>query len=81
MAMKITEDCTNCAACEPECPREAITEGDEIFVIDAAKCTECVDDGGPQCVEVCPVDCIVVGKEETKDQLMARYTALTSQTA
>ena len=59
MAMKITEDCTNCAACEPECPREAITEGDEIFVIDAAKCTECVDEGGPQCVEVCPVDCIV----------------------
>ena len=51
MAMKITEDCTNCAACEPECPREAIHEGDDIFVIDAEKCTECV--------EVCPVDCIV----------------------
>jgi ferredoxin len=59
MAMKITEDCTNCAACEPECPREAITEGDEIFVIDPAKCTECVEEGAPQCVEVCPVDCIV----------------------
>ncbi len=59
MAMKITEDCTSCAACEPECPREAISEGDDRFVIDPVKCTECKDDGGPQCVEVCPVDCIV----------------------
>ena len=61
MAMKITEECTNCGACEPECPREAITEGDPIYVIDAAKCTECKDEGEPQCVPVCPVDCIVKG--------------------
>ena len=27
MAMKITDECTNCGACEPECPREAIIEG------------------------------------------------------
>jgi ferredoxin len=59
MAMKITDECTNCAACEAECPREAIYEGDETFVIDPDKCTECEDEGGPQCVEVCPVDCIV----------------------
>ena len=25
------------------------------------------------CVEVCPVDCIVTGVEESKDVLMARY--------
>ncbi|MFE5074671.1 4Fe-4S binding protein [Streptomyces halstedii] len=24
MAVKITEDCINCGACEPECPNEAI---------------------------------------------------------
>jgi ferredoxin len=59
MAMKITDECTNCAACEPECPQEAITEGDEFFEIDAVKCTECDDLDGPQCVEVCPVDCII----------------------
>lgn len=59
MAMKITDECTNCAACEPECPREAIFEGDEFFEIDAAKCTECEEEGEPLCVEVCPVDCII----------------------
>ncbi len=60
MAMKITDECTNCAACEAECPQEAITEGEDLFEIDPKKCTECKDeDGGPQCVEVCPVECIV----------------------
>ena len=60
MAMKITEECINCGACEPECPREAIAEGEDRFVIDAAKCTECAEEeGGSKCVPVCPVDCIV----------------------
>jgi ferredoxin len=60
MAMKITEECISCGACEPECPTEAISEGDEIYVIDPNKCVEC--EGyfdTSQCVEVCPVDCIV----------------------
>ena len=59
MAMKITEDCTVCAACEDECPRQAISEGDDIYVIDPNLCTECVDEGGPMCADVCPADCIV----------------------
>lgn len=60
MAYKITEECINCAACEPECPVQAISEGDGIFVIDPDKCVECkgyYDE--PQCVSVCPVDCCV----------------------
>lgn len=60
MAMKITEDCINCGACEPECPVEAISEGDEIYVIDPDKCVEC--EGyfdSPQCVEVCPTDAVI----------------------
>jgi ferredoxin len=60
MALQITEDCINCDVCIPECPNESISSGDPVFVIDAAKCTECVgffDE--PQCVEVCPVDAIV----------------------
>ena len=27
MAIKITSDCINCGACEPECPNNAIYEG------------------------------------------------------
>jgi ferredoxin len=59
MALMITEECINCAACEPACPRSAITEGDNIYIIDAEKCTECKDEGDSQCVLACPVDCIV----------------------
>lgn len=60
MAMKITEECISCGACEPECPVSAISEGEEIFEIDPNKCVEC--EGfydAQQCVEVCPVECIV----------------------
>ncbi|MCF8480585.1 MAG: YfhL family 4Fe-4S dicluster ferredoxin [Rhodospirillum sp.] len=60
MALTITDDCINCAACEPECPNDAISQDSLIFVIDPAKCTECegfFDE--PQCVPVCPVECIV----------------------
>ena len=60
MANKITEDCINCAACEAECPNQAISEGDGTYVIDATKCDECAAKGGEHsCKAVCPVDCIV----------------------
>jgi ferredoxin len=60
MALKITEECINCGACEPECPNAAISQGDDIYVIDAAKCTECVgQNDSPACAGVCPVDCCV----------------------
>ena len=60
MATIITEECINCGACEPECPNEAITEGDDYYVIDPAKCTECVGHfAEEQCAAVCPVDCCV----------------------
>ena len=59
MAMKITDECTACGLCPPECPQTAITEGD-IYVIDPEKCNECEGvEGGSRCVAVCPVDCIV----------------------
>ncbi len=58
MALLINDECINCGACEPECPREAIFEGDELYEIDGSKCTECEEEGNPQCIEVCPVDCI-----------------------
>lgn len=60
MALMITEDCINCGVCEPECPNEAISLGEEIYQINPEKCTEC--EGyfdSSQCADVCPVDCIV----------------------
>ena len=61
MANKINgEDCTNCGACEPECQTQAISQGDDFFVIDPAKCDECAANGGESaCMAVCPTDCIV----------------------
>jgi ferredoxin len=61
MAMIIKDDCISCGACEPECPNEAIAQGDTIYTIDGEKCTECVGHfDSPKCVEVCPVDgCII----------------------
>ena len=58
MALKITDDCTACGLCVPECPKDAIFE-QEIFVINRKKCDECKEvEEGPKCVKVCPVDCI-----------------------
>ena len=42
MAYKITDECINCGACEPECPNQAIYMGEEIYEIDPSKCTACV---------------------------------------
>ena len=42
MALMINETCTACDACVPECPNDAITAGNPIYVIDPLKCTECV---------------------------------------
>ena len=50
MAYKITDECIACGTCASECPVEAITEGDGIFVIDADACIECGN-----CANVCPV--------------------------
>ena len=64
MAFKITEECIACAACETECPNEAISEGEEIFIIDPDKCTECVGHyDTQQCADVCPVDVCVPDPE------------------
>lgn len=81
MALLITDECINCDVCEPECPNDAITQGDEIYVIDPALCTECVGHyDEPQCVEVCPVDCIPKDpdNEETEEELRAKYERLTA---
>lgn len=83
MALIITDECINCDVCEPECPNEAIYQGDEIYEINADLCTECVGHfEESQCVEVCPVDCIIPNpdREESKDQLQAKYEFLMRKT-
>lgn len=80
MALMITDECINCDVCEPECPNEAIYQGELIYEIDPNLCTECVGHfDQPQCVEVCPIDCIPLNPEvvETKEQLMNKYYKLT----
>ena len=80
MSLIITDECINCVVCEPECPYEAISQGEEIYVIDPNKCTECVGHyDEPQCVQVCPVDCIPKDPNhaESEDQLWAKYEKLT----
>lgn len=82
MSLKITEDCINCDVCEPECPNEAISQGEEIYVIDSLLCTECVGHyDEPQCQQVCPVDCILVDEAtpESRDDLLKKYRAITGK--
>jgi len=82
MALTITSECINCDVCEPECPNQAISMGEEFYVIDPARCTECVGHfGEPQCVQVCPVECIPVDPDhtETREQLQAKYERLQLQ--
>lgn len=81
MALMITEECINCDVCEPECPNEAIFQGELIYEIDSAKCTECVGHfDEPQCQQVCPVECIPLNPEclETESALMEKYRRLST---
>ncbi len=79
MALMINEECINCDVCEPECPNGALSQGQDAYVIDPEKCTECVGHfDSPQCVDVCPVDCIVNDPAHTegREQLQAKFENL-----
>jgi ferredoxin len=79
MATMITEDCINCGACEPECPNNAISAGDPVYVIDPLLCTECVGFHDYEaCAAVCPADCCVTDPDntETEEALFARAKTL-----
>jgi len=80
----ITDECINCDVCESECPNDAISAGEDIYVIDEHKCTECVGHfDKPQCQVVCPVDCIPLNPHvvESREQLQAKYEALMAHKA
>lgn len=83
MALMITDECINCDVCEPECPNDAIFQGDEIYEINSELCTECIGHfETSQCIEVCPVDCIILNPEaeESNDVLQAKYKRLVAKT-
>lgn len=79
MALLITDRCINCDVCEPECPNDAIYQGEEFYQIHPELCTECVGHfDESQCVVVCPVDCIHVDPAHTESpaELELKYQAL-----
>lgn len=79
MATMITNECINCGACEPECPNNAISQSEELYVIDPLLCTECVGFHDYEaCAAVCPVDCCVTDPNnvEPEDALIARARVL-----
>lgn len=81
MALIITDECINCDVCEPACPNWAISQGEEIYEINPDLCTECVGHyDTPQCVEVCPVSCIITdpNRVESHEQLLEKYQRLTT---
>ena len=57
MAYVISDECVSCGTCEGECPNEAISQGDEHYVIDADACVDC-----GTCAEACPVGAISAEK-------------------
>lgn len=82
MALMITDECINCDVCEPVCPNEAISQGAEIYEINPNLCTECVGHYDvPQCVSVCPIDCIPLNPDEveTQEQLLTKYYQITQK--
>jgi len=79
MAYKISSDCISCGSCEAECPNQAIKEGSSSYVIDPAKCTECVGShSSSRCADVCPVSAPGPdsANKETKEQLLAKWQKL-----
>lgn len=84
MAVRITDECIDCNACEPECPNDAIYDAgvpyilggeehpalnDEHTYIVPEKCTECVGFyDEPQCIEACPTEAIEMDPERVESK-------------
>ena len=53
MAFNITDACVKCGSCADQCPVEAISEGEDKYVIDPDVCVSC-----GSCAEQCPAEAI-----------------------
>jgi cobalamin biosynthesis Co2+ chelatase CbiK len=72
----ITEECLSCGACEAECPNQAIHAGPDRYVVDPAKCTECVGAWvDPKCVQACAVSApkLDPARRESRKDLIAKW--------
>jgi len=79
MAYKITDECISCGACEPDCPNQAISEGDTQYEVNPDRCTQCVGAfETPRCADLCPVDACIPDpdKEESKEKLLEKWRKL-----
>ncbi len=64
MALEIIELCTNCYACEPLCPNQAIHAARPHFLIDPDKCNECAGDfADAQCASICPIEGAILNED------------------
>ncbi|BBL76437.1 YfhL family 4Fe-4S dicluster ferredoxin [Methylomagnum ishizawai] len=82
MALLITDECINCDVCEPACPNGAIAQGESIYEIEPGLCTECVGHHDkPQCIKVCPVECIIPHPHhaEDRDTLYRKFLLLSGE--
>lgn len=82
MAMRILDGCSNCGACERECPTEAISSREGRTEIDPGRCAECVGVfGEPRCLKVCPEGSVGEDpqRRETGDELLARSVWLSME--
>ena len=57
MARFISDDCVSCGTCVDECPVDAISQGDDKYVIDADACVDCA-----ACEAVCPTGAIAAAE-------------------
>lgn len=80
MALLIQSSCINCDMCEPECPNNAISMGDEIYEINPDLCTECKGHyDTPTCQSVCPITkCIIVDPQrvESEEELLEKFVII-----
>ncbi|HGJ5884527.1 YfhL family 4Fe-4S dicluster ferredoxin [Arsenophonus sp.] len=80
MSLLITHRCINCDMCEPECPNEAISMGEEFYQINPNLCTECIGHyDKPTCQSVCPINNTILkdpDNPETEEQLWDKFVLL-----
>lgn len=56
MAYVISSECISCGTCAENCPVNAISEGENQYIIDADVCVDC-----GACAASCPADAISEG--------------------
>lgn len=75
MAYRITKKCTACGMCINKCPSHAIyVTNTNVYAIDPALCTECIDLPRRCCQAVCAARAIQPdpAHRETSDKLWAK---------